>query len=195
MNKHAAGSVHKEMVLEQHLVAQLVHEQGYVERAAEDFDRCYDPTWGRHKDRTRPSPGNHDYNTEGANGYFGYFGEAAGDPGEGYYSYQAGDWLVISLNSNCDEVACDSGSPQEEWLRQQLEASEASCTAAYWHHPLFSSGDHGGDDSMRDIFATLYEYGAEIVLTGHDHNYERFAPQDPTGVHDPAATPTDPAAA
>jgi hypothetical protein len=158
----------------------------YPDGAPEDFDRCYDPTWGRHKDRTRPSPGNHDYNTEGANGYFGYFGEAAGDPGEGYYSYQAGDWLVISLNSNCDEVACDSGSPQEEWLRQQLEASEASCTAAYWHHPLFSSGDHGGDDSMRDIFATLYEYGAEIVLTGHDHNYERFAPQDPTGVHDPA---------
>jgi hypothetical protein len=157
----------------------------YSDGAPEEFAQCYDPTWGRHRDRTRPSPGNHDYNTEAAEGYFGYFGESAGEPGQGYYSYEAGEWQVISLNSNCGDVACDAGSPQEQWLREQLQASDAACTLAYWHHPLFSSGDHGGADSVRDLFAALYEGDAEIVINGHDHNYERFAPQDPTGTHDP----------
>jgi hypothetical protein len=157
----------------------------YPDGAPEEFAQCYDPTWGRHLDRTRPSPGNHDYNTDDATGYFGYFGEAAGEPGEGYYSYEAGEWQVISLNSNCGEVGCSAGSPQEVWLREQLEASDASCTLAYWHHPLFSSGSHGGSDSVRDLFAALYEGDAEVVITGHDHNYERFAPQDPVGTHDP----------
>ena len=157
----------------------------YPDGGPDVYAQCYDPTWGRHKDRTRPSPGNHDYNTDGATGYFGYFGQAAGEPGLGYYSYQAGEWQVISLNSNCSEVACDAGSPQEQWLREQLETSDASCTLAYWHHPLFSSGDHGGDDSMIDLFTALYEADAEIVVNGHDHNYERFAPQDPNGVHEP----------
>jgi hypothetical protein len=157
----------------------------YSDGAPEEFDQCYDPTWGRHKDRTRPSPGNHDYNTDGATGYFAYFGSAAGDPSKGYYSYEVGEWQILSLNSNCGEVACSAGSPQERWLREQLETSEASCTLAYWHHPLYSSGSHGGDSSVRDLFAALYEADAEIVLNGHDHNYERFAPQDPVGTHDP----------
>jgi hypothetical protein len=157
----------------------------YSDGAPEEFAQCYEPTWGRHKDRTRPSPGNHDYNTEAAEGYFGYFGPAAGEPGLGYYTYEAGEWQVISLNSNCGEVGCSAGSPQERWVREQLETSDASCTLAYWHHPLFSSGSHGGDDSVRDLFAALYEGDAEIVITGHDHNYERFAPQDPVGTHDP----------
>lgn len=157
----------------------------YPDGAPEEFAQCYDPTWGRHRDRTRPSPGNHDYNTDDAAGYFSYFGEMAGAPGQGYYSYEAGEWQVLSLNSNCGEVGCSAGSPQERWLREQLEASDAGCTLAYWHHPLFSSGSHGGSDSVRDLFTALYEGDAEVVLTGHDHNYERFAPQDPVGTHDP----------
>jgi hypothetical protein len=159
----------------------------YPDGTPEEFAQCYQPTWGRHKDRTFPSPGNHDYITEGASGYFGYFGEAAGEPEKGFYAYTAGDWQVISLNSNCGEVGCSAGSPQERWLREQLEVSNASCTLAYWHHPLFSSGSHGGDASGRDLFAALYEAGAEVVATGHDHNYERFAPQDPVGMSDPVA--------
>lgn len=143
------------------------------------------PDLGRHNDRIRPSPGNHDYVTEGASGYFGYFGEAAGRPGQGYYAYMAGDWHVISLNSNCREVGCNAGSPQERWLREQLEASNAGCTLAYWHHPLFSSGSHGVDDSMKDLFAALYEAGAEVIANGHDHIYERFARQNPDGRQEP----------
>lgn len=157
----------------------------YSDGAPEEFAQCYDPTWGRHKDRTRPAPGNHDYNTSDATGYFGYFGEAAGEPGQGYYSYQAGEWQVIVLNSNCGDVACDSGSPQEQWLRRELDSSDAACTLAYWHHPLFSSGDHGGDQGVQALYSALYEADAEVVINGHDHNYERFAPQDPDGTHDP----------
>jgi hypothetical protein len=157
----------------------------YSDGTTEEFAQCYDPTWGRHKDRTRPAPGNHEYNTTDASGYFGYFGEAAGQPDEGYYSYEAGDWQVLVLNSNCGDVACDAGSPQVQWLQQELESSDAACTLAYWHRPLFSSGDNGSDVGMRDLFAALYEGGADLVVNGHDHNYERFAPQDPDGIHDP----------
>ncbi|HWL50622.1 MAG TPA: DNRLRE domain-containing protein [Acidimicrobiia bacterium] len=157
----------------------------YSSGTTEEFAQCYDPTWGRHKARTRPAPGNHDYNTTDASGYFGYFGEAAGQPSEGYYTYEAGDWQVLVLNSNCGDVACGAASPQLQWLQQQLESSDAACTLAYWHHPLFSSGDSGSDAGMRDLFAALYEGGADLVVNGHDHNYERFAPQDPDGIHDP----------
>ena len=157
----------------------------YSSGTAEEFAECYDPTWGRHKDRTRPAPGNHDYNTSDATGYFGYFGEAAGQPGEGYYSYEAGDWQVLVLNSNCGDIPCYAGSPQEQWLRQELEASDAACTLAYWHHPLFSSGDHGGVAEVSALFTALHEGDADLVVNGHDHNYERFAPQDPDGTHDP----------
>ncbi len=150
------------------------------------FSDCYDPTWGRHKARTRPSPGNHDYHTSGASGYFNYFGAAAGDVGKGYYSYDVGDWHIIVLNSECAEVGgCDSGSAQWQWLQADLAANPKACTLAYWHHPRFSSGRHGNSTRSQDFWQLLYAAGADIVLNGHDHTYERFAPQDPSGNADP----------
>ena len=150
-----------------------------------EFEECYAPTCGRHKRRTRPAPGNHDYATPNAAPYFAYFGAAAGEPGKGYYSYELGAWHVVVLNSNCDEVGCQAGSPQERWLRADLAAHPARCTLAYWHHPRFSSGDHGSQPQMRAVWQALWEAGADVVLAGHDHNYERFAPQTPWGAADP----------
>jgi uncharacterized protein YjdB len=146
------------------------------------FTQCYDPTWGRHKARTRPAPGNHDYNTSGATGYYGYFGSLAGPSGQGYYSYDLGEWHIISLNSN---ISMSAGSAQEQWLRADLAASTKTCTLAYWHHPRFSSGTHGSSTSPRPLWQALYDYNADLVLVGHDHNYQRFAPQTPAGVADP----------
>ncbi|MFQ5890510.1 MAG: PKD domain-containing protein [Gemmatimonadota bacterium] len=148
-----------------------------------EFADCYAPTWGRHRSRTRPSPGNHDYGTAGAAGYFGYFGAAAGDPNEGYYSYDLGAWHILALNSN---IARGVGSAQEQWLRADLAASSALCTLAYFHHPRFTSGSHGDDPSMQALWQALYDRGADVVVSGHDHDYERFAPQTPTGAADPA---------
>lgn len=157
-------------------------DNAYGDGSAEEFAECYHPTWGRYRDRTRPTPGNHDYNTDDAVPYYEYFGAAAGNLGQGFYSYEAGPWHVVALNSNCHDIdGCDPGDPQYEWLRQDLAASTAACTLAYWHHPVFSSGDHGSDDAMVPILQLLYEGGAEIVLNGHDHDYERFAPQTPGG--------------
>jgi hypothetical protein len=151
-----------------------------------EFQDCFEPTWGRYKIRIHPSAGNHDYFTVNASGYYGYFGAAAGDPDKGYYSYDLGDWHIIVLNSNCDFVGgCELGSPQEEWLRNDLETNPALCTLAYWHHPLFSSGEHGNNIQMIDLWQTLYASGADLIINGHDHNYERFAPQDPEGNPDP----------
>jgi acid phosphatase type 7 len=158
-------------------------DHAYPSGSRQQFARCYDPSWGTLKTRTRPSPGNHDYETRGAQGYFDYFGGAAGDPGEGYYSYDLGTWHIIVLNSNCDAVGgCDERSRQGQWLRSDLAAHSATCTLAYWHAPLFSSGkEHGGDEAMRPAWEMLYQAGADVVLAGHEHNYERFAPQDPDG--------------
>jgi len=151
-----------------------------------EFNDCYDPTWGRHKARTRPSVGNHEYFTLGASGYFNYFGAAAGEVGKGYYSYDVGDWHIIVLNSECAEVGgCDSASPQGLWLQADLAANPRTCTLAYWHRPRFASGSgDGGDIGMQDFWSLLYQAGADIVLNGHNHFYERFAPQDPYGVAD-----------
>jgi hypothetical protein len=161
-----------------------VGDNVYPDGTATEFADCYAPTWGRHKARTRPSPGNHDYHTPGAAGYYGYFGAAAGDPGKGYYSYDLGAWHIIVLNS---EISVSAGSPQEQWLRADLAAHPVDCTAAYWHKPRFSSGSHhGSSTSMRPFWQALYDYGADVVLVGHEHNYERFAPQDPNGVADPS---------
>jgi hypothetical protein len=158
----------------------------YPDGADLEFSDCYDPTWGRHKARTRPAPGNHDYHTSGASGYFNYFGAAAGDADKGYYSYDVGDWHVIALNSECAEVGgCEMGSPQGQWLQADLAANPKACTLAYWHHPRFSSGWHGSNASYQDFWQLLYDAGADVVLNGHDHTYERFAPQDPTGISDP----------
>ena len=156
-------------------------DNAYPSGATADFTNCYDPTWGRHKSRTRPVPGNHEYSSPGAAPYFAYFGAAAGDPSKGYYSYDLGDWHVVALNSM---VAHWAGSPQEQWLRADLAVSTKRCTFAYFHHPLFTSGMLA-DTSVRALWQALYDFGAEIIVSGHDHDYERFAPQTPRGVADP----------
>jgi hypothetical protein len=156
----------------------------YENGTAAEFANCYGPSWGTFKYRTRPSVGNHDYNTAGATGYFGYFGAKAGDPSKGYYSYNMGSWHIVALNSNCWKVACAAGSTQERWLRADLAAHPSKCTLAYFHHPRFSSG--GNYTEVAPFWKALYEARAEVVLSGHVHAYERFAPQNPSGVADSA---------
>lgn len=160
----------------------------YPDGSDEQFAKCYGPTWGRFKDRTRPAPGNHEYHKSGASGYARYFGAAAGDPSKAYYSYELGSWHIVVLNSECAEVGgCDAASPQGKWLREDLAQHPVACTLAYFHKPLFSSGGrHGGDPEMKPLWDALYRAGADVVLNGHDHDYERFAPQDPEGHRDPA---------
>ncbi|HEV2103004.1 MAG TPA: metallophosphoesterase [Candidatus Acidoferrum sp.] len=154
----------------------------YPNGAPEDF-KCYDKTWGRVKDRTRPAVGNHEFHSAGASYYFQYFGAAAGDPKTGYYSYDLGSWHIIVLNSECGEVGgCGAGSPEEKWLRADLTAHPTGCTLAYFHKPRFSSGlNHGNDPEVGAFWQALYDFNAELILNGHDHDYERFAPQDPNG--------------
>jgi acid phosphatase type 7 len=164
-------------------------DNAYGSGTATEFANCYDPTWGRHKARTRPSPGNHEYYTSGGSGYFGYFGSAAGDPQKGYYSYDLGQWHVVVLNSNdqCRYVSCSAGSAQAQWLQADLAAHPAQCTLAYFHHPLFTSGNYSpGISVVKPLWEILYSGGAEVVLNGHDHLYERFAPQTPSGTPDSA---------
>jgi hypothetical protein len=163
-------------------------DNAYPEGRPQDFANCYAPTWGQFKDRTHPAAGNHDYMTPNAAGYFGYFGAAAGPEGKGYYSYDLGSWHVVVINSNCNDIGgCENGSPQQVWLKADLAKHPATCTLAYWHHPRFSSGaEHGDDPAMTDIWQTLQNAGADVVLSGHDHDYERFAPQDADGTADPA---------
>ena len=158
-------------------------DNAYNDGSATNYSQCYVPSWGRHKARTRPSPGNHDYGTTDATGYFDYYGSAAGPAGLGYYSYNIGNWHIISLNSN---ISMSAGSTQEQWLRADLVASNKPCTLAYWHHPRFSSGSHHGSSTApQPLWEALYDANAEIVISGHEHNYERFAPQTPTGAADP----------
>src|SRR5438094_518927 len=158
-----------------------VGDNAYPDGTSADYKNCYNPTWGRFKARTKPVPGNHDYITTHASGYFNYFGAAAGASGKGYYSYDLGDWHVVALNSN---ITMNVGSPQEVWLRADLAKSTKRCTLAYMHHPLFSSGNEGAHIETRPLWVDLYNAGAELVIVGHDHDYERFAPQSPTGVAD-----------
>ena len=148
-------------------------DNAYPSGTAANYRDCYDPTWGRHRGRTRPSPGNHEYEASGGGPYFQYFGDRAGPPGLGYYSYTLGAWHVLSLNS---EVGFDGGSGQMAWLRAELASNQSQCEVAYFHKPLFSSGEHGDQRQMLDMWRTLYEFGVDIVVSGHDHNYERFAP-------------------
>jgi hypothetical protein len=157
-------------------------DNAYENGTLTEFTTCYEPTWGRHKARTRPATGNHEYNTPGATGYYQYFGAAAGDPSKGYYSYDLGAWHVVVLNSSISAV---TGSPQEQWLRQDLAAHPAQCTLAYWHHPRFNSGEVGNNIKMQPLWQALYDYGADVILSAHEHLYERFAPQTPTGTSDP----------
>jgi len=161
-------------------------DNAYESGTTREYTDCYGPTWGRYKDRTKPAVGNHDYLTPGAAGYYDYFGVAAGPRGKGYYSYDLGGWHIIVLNSNCEVVSCAAGSAQEQWLRADLAAHPARCTIGYWHHPRFSSGaTHGDDIEVAPLWRALYDAGAELVLNGHEHLYERFAPQTPDAVADP----------
>ena len=158
-------------------------DNAYQDGTAEQYSICYGPTWGRHQARTRPTPGNHEYHTPGAYPYFAYFGANAGDSSKGYYSYDVGTWHIIAINSN---IARDRGSPQEQWLRADLAAYATHCTVAYWHFPRFSSGVHGSDPTMAAMWQALYDADADVVISGHDHHYERFAPQTADGTSDPA---------
>ncbi|MFG3037542.1 DNRLRE domain-containing protein [Streptomyces sp. NPDC048330] len=161
-----------------------VGDNAYPTGRASDFAAYYAPTWGRQRDRTRPSPGNHDYDTPGASAYFDYFGAAAGPGRRGYYSYDLGNWHVVSLDS---EISMARGSAQEKWLRADLAASEKPCTVAYWHRPRWTSGaSHPPDLATDPLVRALYDHGAEVILGGHNHQYERFAPQDPDGRLDTA---------
>jgi hypothetical protein len=153
-------------------------DNAYNSGTASEFRDCYNPTWGRHKARTYPSLGNHDYRTNNGGPYYDYFGNRAGPKGKGFYSYNLGAWHIVVLNS---EINVSKGSEQEQWLRADLAANQNVCTLAYWRRPLFSSGSHGNDTGMKPLWDALYEYEADVVLNGHDHHYERFAPQDPSG--------------
>ena len=150
----------------------------YPYASAGNFQNCYDPSWGRHRARTRPIAGNHDWYNNYWGAYFDYFGASAGPPGLGYYSYDLGTWHVLALNSN---LHGNAGSPQYEWVRADLASTRSACILTLWHHPRYSSGPSGGDTTMKDIWRLLQDAGAELVLSGHDHIYERFAPQDADG--------------
>ena len=166
----------------------------YQDGSKADFDNCYAPTWGRFKDRSRPVLGNHEYVQKGAGPYFDYWGEAAGDRTKGYYSFDLGSWHLIALNSNCSDAGgCSRGSPMEQWLRADLAAHPSQCILAFWHHPRFftpsrqptTSRLEAVDKKMQPFWVALYEAGADVVLNGHRHIYERFARQNPDAQADP----------
>ena len=163
------------------LLGDLVYDSGTLA----EYSSCYEPTYGRFMARSHPAPGNHDYGVPGGDGYYTYFGARAGPDRRGYHSFNIGSWHIISLNSNIDMA---KGSEQETWLRADLAASRAGkCTLAYWPHPRFSSSSTHGDNPLStDVWRALFEFGADLVLVGHDHTYERFAPQDPDANADPA---------
>ncbi len=156
-----------------------------------EFEKCYEPTWGRFKNRTRPAPGNHDYDGSQASGYFQYWNRQAGEPDKGYYSYDLGVWHIVVLNTNCLVRAlggCEQGSREEAWLHEDLAKHTNACILAYGHHALFSSGwlaQHARHTELRPFWKDLYAAHADLVLAGHEHSYERFAPQDPDGRADP----------
>ena len=159
----------------------LVGDLAYYQGTMQEFLKCFDPVWGTFRARWRPVPGNHEYDTPGAAGYFQYFGEAASHSGRSFYSFQAGDWLVVMLDSNID---VGPGSAQYAFVRSEVERHRDFCTLAVWHHPLYSSGPNGSIASMRDLWKLLYDHNAEIVVSGHDHLYERFGKQDGDGRSD-----------
>jgi acid phosphatase type 7 len=149
-----------------------------------EFRRSFDLSWGQLEMPLRPTPGNHEYRVQGARDYFDYFEmQSGGWRPPSWYAYTLGYWRFIALNSNCEEKRVDCGpqSEQEQWLRANLAAEPFRCTLAYWHHPRYSSGFHGSDPRFASVWRTLDQAGAELVLTGHDHHYERFEPQDENG--------------
>jgi hypothetical protein len=156
-------------------------DNAYNSGNASEFSKCYGPTWGQFKTRTRPTAGNHEYLTTGAAGYFGYFGSRAGAVGKGYYVFNLGTWRIYALNSNCAYVSCTSTSAQAHWLEADLAANPHKCVLAFWHHALFSSGPHGNNPDVKPLWDILYAAHADVVVNGHDHTYERFARQSPSG--------------
>jgi hypothetical protein len=164
-------------------------DNAYDSGTPDEFARCYEPSWGRHKARTRPAPGNHDHETEELAGYLGYFGPEAGTAREPWYSYDLGAWHIVVLDSTCEKVrgGCGPDSPQVTWLVDDLARHDNRCTLAIWHHPRFSSGVHGSDPAVDAFWQALHAAGADLIVNGHDHSYERFAPQTPAGEPDPAA--------
>jgi acid phosphatase type 7 len=162
-----------------------IGDLAYPDGSKENF-ACYDRTWGRFKARTRPAVGNHEFHSTGATFYFEYFGAGAGDPKGGFYSYELGEWHIVVLNSECKEVGgCQAGSRQEKWLRADLAAHPTACALAYFHKPLFSSGaTHGNDPELKPLWQALYDGNVDVVVGGHDHDYERFAPQTPDALPD-----------
>jgi hypothetical protein len=155
----------------------------YPDGTSKQFRDCYDPTWGKYKKRTRPTPGDQDYATSsGAKPYFDYFGWRAGKPGRGYYSYDRGTWHIVALNSNCKEVGgCEWKSAQGRWLRRDLANHRARCTLAYFHHPLYASGTTHDSPKVKPFWHILYNHHADVILSGHVHRYERFARITPSG--------------
>lgn len=162
----------------------------YDDGSADAFARSYAPTWGRFRSISHPVPGNHEYRTAGAAGYWDYFGAAAGERGKGWYSYDLGRWHLVALNGTCDRVACGEGSEQLSWLIQDLAEHDNTCVLGYWHYPLWSGGiDSEGEQAdarVRPLYRALYDAGADVVLTGHNHAYERYGPRAPDGAADPA---------
>ena len=158
-------------------------DHSYPVGAPAEFSDCYAPTWGRFRERTLPTPGNHEYYTPGAPGYFTYFGASAAPEQEGYYSVQLGKWHVVSLNSTLRGAAFDA---QLAWLKNDLARHPALCTLAFWHHPRYSSGGHADNAFMAPLWQALVDGGVDLALAAHDHHYERFAPQDAHGLRDDA---------
>jgi len=147
-------------------------DNAYEDGTSEEFADCYEPSWGRHKARVRPAPGNHEYHTEEAAGYVDYFGDAAGTDGEGFYSYDLGAWHVVVLNSECQSRDCVAS--QQDWLQADLDEHQTACTLAYWHRPVLTAGPHDDESAMLSEWRILYDHQADLLLTAHDHVYQRF---------------------
>ena len=159
-------------------------DEQYDDGTLSAFRQSYDPSYGRVKSITAPVPGNHEYHTSGGAGYYDYFGALAGPRGKGYYSYDVGSWHLVGLNSN---IARDSGSEQIAWLKRDLADNAAKkCTIAYWHHPRHSAGSYGSNTSVQPFWQAAYDAGVDVVLAGHDHGYQRFAPLNGSGQKDSA---------
>jgi len=158
-------------------------DNAYTYGTTADFNNCYDPTWGKYRERTRPSVGNHEYYTEGAKPYYNYFGWRAGKPSRGYYSYDRGAWHIVALNSNCEKVGgCGRSSTQGHWLRRNLANHRSRCTLAYFHHPLYATGRGTPTPAVKPLWRILYDRRTDVILSGHAHRYERYAPITPGGV-------------
>jgi hypothetical protein len=157
------------------LLGDIVYPDGGIG----DYRKCFNPAWGPLRERIHPAQGNHDFESADVSGYYDYFGATAGQPHEGWYSYDLGTWHLVVLNSDCASIGgCGKGSPQLVWLEADLAAHPATCTLAYWHHPRYSSGQHGNDRRTEPLWHALATAGADLVLSGHDHDYERLAPID-----------------